>query len=110
MIPCVRVIQNKKNRTLNLDEENYLTTMLHRIRIRAGKYKSKKIPIADYESLYSANEQDELIDFSEYYQEIRSLAYIIVFISLDIVCIFGKLGQLMSNQAKYHTHALKNHL
>jgi hypothetical protein len=54
-----RVTRNRKNRALYLDQEQYLTTVLDRFGIRAEKHKSKKIPIADYESLCLANEKDK---------------------------------------------------
>jgi hypothetical protein len=47
----IRVIQDKMNCAVYLDEEQYLITMLDRFKIRTEKYKSKKIPTANYELL-----------------------------------------------------------
>jgi hypothetical protein len=47
-----RVTRDRRSRTLYLDQEKYLTTVLKRFVIIAEKHKSKKIPIADYEFIY----------------------------------------------------------
>jgi hypothetical protein len=82
--------------------------VLDRFGITAEKHKSKKIPIADYESLCPANEKDEQINISEYQQGIGSLLYAMVFTRPDIAFVLGKLSQFMSDLAKHHGHALKN--
>jgi hypothetical protein len=61
-----RVTRDRKNRTLYIDQEQYLTTVLDRFGITAEKHKAKKIPTADYESLCPADDKDERINMSEY--------------------------------------------
>jgi hypothetical protein len=81
---------------------------MDRFSITAERHKLKKIPTTDYESLYSANEEDKRIKVSEYQQVIGSLLYIIVFTRPNIAFVLGKLSQFMSDLAKRHNHALKN--
>jgi hypothetical protein len=107
-ILSARVTFDRKNRTLYLDQEQYLTTILNRFGITVEKHKSKKIPTADYESLYTADEKDKRINISEYQQGIGSLLYAMIFIYPDIAFVLGKLSQFMSDPAKYHGYALKN--
>jgi hypothetical protein len=54
-----RVMHNRKNRTLYLDQEQYLMIMINRFGIIAEMHKSKKIPTAVDESLRPADEMDE---------------------------------------------------
>jgi hypothetical protein len=103
------VTQDRKNRALYLDQEQYLTTVLDRFGITAEKHKSKKIPTANYESLCPGNEKDERINVSEYQQRVGSLLYAMVFTRPDIAFfVLSKLGQFISDPTKYHGHALKN--
>jgi hypothetical protein len=53
------VICDRKNQTLYLDQEQYLTTVLNRFRIIVEKNQSKKILTADYELLRPADEKDK---------------------------------------------------
>jgi hypothetical protein len=103
-----RVTRDRKNRTLYLDQEQYLATVLNRFGITAEKHKSKKISTVDYELLRPADKKDERINVPEYQQGIGSLLYAMVFTRPNIVFVLGKLSQFMSNSAKHHGHALKN--
>jgi hypothetical protein len=61
-----RVTRDRKNRTLYLDQEQYLTTVLNRFGITPEKHTSKKIPTADYKSLRPPDKKNERINVSEY--------------------------------------------
>jgi hypothetical protein len=103
-----RITRDRKNRTLYIDQEQYLTTMLDRFGITAEKHKARKIPTAEYESLRPTNKMDERINISEYQQVIGSLLYAMVFTRPDISFVLGKLSQFMSDPANHYGHALKN--
>ena len=62
----VRVIRDRKSKTIYLDQEQYLITTLDKYGITKEKHKTKKIPVADYEHLRPAEENDERIDSNEY--------------------------------------------
>lgn len=68
-----RVTRDRKNKSLFIDQEQCLKTILDKTGITAEKKKPKKIPIADYKSLRPANGTDERINASEYQQVIGSL-------------------------------------
>jgi hypothetical protein len=87
-----RATRNRKNRTLYLDQEQYLPTVLNRFRITAEKHKLKKIPTADYESLRPTDEMDERINVPEYQQGIGSLLYAMIFTRPDIAFVLSKLS------------------
>jgi len=68
----VRITRDRENRTVYLDQEQYLNTTLDKYGITKEKHKAKKIPAADYEHLRPASETDERIDSTEYSQIIGS--------------------------------------
>jgi hypothetical protein len=68
----IRIIRDRKNRTLTMDQEEYLDAMLNKFEITHAQYHPKKIPVADYNCLRPANNDDELINVNEYQQAIRS--------------------------------------
>ena len=104
----VRVTRDRKNKTIYLDQEQYLSSVLDKFGISKGTYKAKKIPTADYTSLRPADSNDVRIDPSEYRQGIGSLMYGMVFTRPDIAFVLGRLAQYMSDPAEHHGHALKN--
>ncbi|KAI1001412.1 hypothetical protein K3495_g6791 [Podosphaera aphanis] len=103
----IKVTRNRANRTIFLDQEQYLRAMPERFGMTASKFKLKKILAADYEALRPANAEDRRIDTSEYQQEIGSLMSAMVLTRPDIAIVLGKLSQFMSDPAEHHGHALK---
>ena len=87
----IRVTRDRKLKTLYLDQEQYLSTVCDKFGITNGKYKAKKIPVTDYNSLRPVEEKDELINIIEYISGIRNLIYRIIFIRLDLVFILRRL-------------------
>jgi hypothetical protein len=102
-----RVTQDRKNRTLYLDQEQYLNSVLEKFGITKETAKTKRIPAADYESLRPANGTDKRINVTEYQQAIGSLMYAMIFTRPDIAFVLGKLSQFMSDPAEHHGYALK---
>jgi hypothetical protein len=62
----VRIIRDRKQRSITLDQEQYLDTMLTKFGISKAKYKEKKIPIADYKQIRPANDKDIMINVNEF--------------------------------------------
>ena len=67
-----RVTRDRKNRTIFLDQELYLNTVLERFGITHEKYKPKAVPIANYEAIRPPTEHDKAIDVTDYQQKIGS--------------------------------------
>jgi hypothetical protein len=102
-----RVTRDRKNRTLEIDQEQYLKSVLDKFGITKETSKPKKVPAIGYEHLRPATSDDERINVTEYQQAIGSLMYAMVFTRPDIAFILGKLSQFMSDPAKHHGYALK---
>ncbi|RFU24805.1 hypothetical protein B7463_g11533, partial [Scytalidium lignicola] len=107
-ILSTRVTHDKKNRSIEIDQEQYLTIVLNRFGITARKHKTKKIPTADYESLQPATDDDTHINVKEYQQGIKSILFAMIFTRPDIAFVIGKLSQFISNPVEHHGHTLKN--
>jgi hypothetical protein len=108
-----RVTHDRKNRTLFIDQDQYLTIVLDRFGITAVKQKkqtSRKIPPTDYELLHPADDKDVPINMSEYQQGIRILHHAMLFTCPDIAFVLSKLSQYMSDPGRHRGHALKNRL
>jgi hypothetical protein len=103
-----RVTRDRKNRTIHLDQEQYLTTVLDRFGITQESHKKRSIPAPDYESLRMATPEDKRIDVTEYQQGIGCLMFAMVLTRPDIAFVLGKLAQFMSDPVEHHGHALKN--
>lgn len=104
----VRIIRDRKNRTLTMDQEEYLEAMLTKFGITHSQHNGKKIPIADHTQSRPTSEDDELIDVNEYQQQIGSTIHPMVYTRPDIAYGLGRLSQAMAKPAKHHGIALKN--
>jgi hypothetical protein len=103
-----RITRDRKNRTLDIDQEQYLKSVLDKFGITQETHKPKAIPAVGYENLRLANDSDERINVTEYQQAIGSVMYAMIFTRPDIAFTLGKLSQFMSDPAKHHGHALKS--
>jgi hypothetical protein len=103
-----RVIRDRRNRTLHLDQGQYLETALDRFGITNEAHKRKSVPVPDYESLRAATANDTRINVNEYQQTIGCFMLSMITNSPDIAFVMGKLSQYMSEQVKHHGHALMN--
>jgi hypothetical protein len=104
----MRVIRDGKNRTITLDQEEYLDAVLNKFGITHAQHTARKTPAVDYSQLRPATDKDELIDIHEYQQIIGSLMHAMVYTRPDIAFILGRLAQYMTKPAKHHGHAVKN--
>jgi hypothetical protein len=103
-----RITCDRKNWTLDINQEQYLKSVLDKFGITQETHKPKAIPAVGYENLRLADDSDEQINVTEYQQAIGSVMYAMIFTRPDIAFILGKLSQFMSDPAKHHGHALKS--
>ncbi|CCE29432.1 uncharacterized protein CPUR_03125 [Claviceps purpurea 20.1] len=103
-----RVTRDRKTRTLEIDQEQYLTSVLDQFGITKEAFKPKRTPGTGYENLRPATDKDERINVTEYQQGIGKIMYAMIFTRPDIAFVLGKLSQFMSDPAKHHGHALKS--
>ena len=61
-----RVTRDRKNRTLKIDQEQYLKSVLDKFGITYKAYKAKRVPLVGYENLRPTTDKDERIDVTEY--------------------------------------------
>ncbi|CCE32516.1 uncharacterized protein CPUR_06376 [Claviceps purpurea 20.1] len=102
------VVRDRKTRTLEIDQEQYLKSVLDKFGITQETHKPKTVPATGYENLRPANDNDERINVNEYQQAIGSVMYAMIFTRPDIAFVVGKLSQFMSDPAKHHGQALKS--
>jgi hypothetical protein len=103
----VRITRDRSNRTIYLDQEQYLNDVLTKYGFPHGKHKGKSIPVADYSSLRPATDADERIDVTQYQQVVGSLMYAIVLTRPDIAFALGCLARYISDPAIHYRHALR---
>ena len=58
--------RDRKSKTLYLDQEYYINTILEQFRYIYRKYKPKVVPLASYEAIRLLKELDKYIDITEY--------------------------------------------
>jgi hypothetical protein len=103
----VRIIPDRKERSITLDQKQYLDAMLTKFGVPNGKYKDKKIPLADYNQIRPANDKDIMINVNEFQQWCGSFIYPMTITRPDICFSMGRLAQYMSKPAEHHGHAAK---
>lgn len=103
-----RVTRDRQSRSLEIDQEQYLRSVLDKFGITQETFKPKRTPATGYENLRPATDKDERINVTEYQQVIGSLMYAMIFTRPDIAFILGKLSQFMSDPAIHHGHAIKS--
>ncbi|CZS92418.1 related to TY4B TY4B protein [Rhynchosporium agropyri] len=102
-----RVTRDRESKSLEIDQEQYLQSVLDKFGITHETFKPRQTPANGYENLRPANDNDERINVTEYQQAIGSLMYAMIFTRPDIAFILGKLSQFMSDPAIHHGHGLK---
>jgi hypothetical protein len=93
-----------------MDQEEHLQVdaMLNKFGITHWQYYPKKIPVADYNCLRPAIDNDELININEYPQAIGSTIHPLVYTRPDIAVALGRLSQYTAKPPKHHGIALNN--
>jgi hypothetical protein len=98
----MRVTRDRKNRTLYLDQEEYLRTVLTREGYEKTQRKPRATPCSDHTMLRPATDTDERVERTPYQRTIGSLMYAMVLTRPDICTVLGKLAQFMSDPAVIH--------
>ena len=62
----MRVTRDRKNRTLYLDQEEYIDRVLNQYGFTHEKHQSVRIPVSDYNNLRPIKEGNKLINVHEY--------------------------------------------
>lgn len=103
----VRIIRNKKDRTLFIDQEQYLEKILCKFGFPKPTHKAQRIPTDGYDSLRLSKESNVRVDAKEYATIIRSIMFAMVYTRLDIDFALVRLSQFMKDPAEHHMAALK---
>ena len=105
----VRVTRNRANKTVELDQEQYLDKILSKFGFKQAKPQRKEIstPIDGYCDLHPANDKDKRIDATWYREVIGSLMYAMVYTRPDIAFALGRLSQYNQDPAEHHERALR---
>jgi len=103
----IRVTRNRKERTLYIDQEQYLETVLNRFGFPQEKHRAKSVPATGYDKLGPALPTDKRIEATPYQQGIGSIMYAMVHTRPDIAFVLGKMAQALSDPAEHHGQALK---
>lgn len=103
----MRVMRNRQNHTIFVDQEQYLKSVLDWFGVTTARRRDKKIPSADYQSLRPASIEDKRINGTEYQQGIGSLMFAMALTRPDSAFIIGRLLQSTSDPAEDHGHASK---
>jgi hypothetical protein len=103
----VRITRDRVNRTLTMDQAQYMEEVCTRYGVTNSKENPIPIPINGWDSLRPANDEDERTDRREYQQIIGSLLYAMLHTRPDLAIALGKLSQYLSDPAKFHATALK---
>ena len=61
-----RVTRDRKNRTLKIDQEQYLKSVLDKFRITYETHKLKAVPSVGYKNLRPASDSNERINMTKY--------------------------------------------
>ena len=103
----VRVARDRKNKSIYLDQQEYLETVLKECGFATPSVKSKCHPSADYAEYSPTTDDDIRIDTTKYQSVIGKLMYAMILTRPDIAFALGKLSQHMSGPCERHGRALK---
>jgi hypothetical protein len=103
----VRVVRDRANRTIYLDQQQYLRSILDKFGFHEPPHTSKCHPSANYEDYSPSTDDDTRIDPSQYQQIVGSLMFAMILTRPDIAFSLGKLSQHMSDPCERHGKALK---
>jgi hypothetical protein len=103
----MRITRDRKNRTLYLDQEQYLDKTLTKFGISKPKHKPVSTPMDGIDNLRPATDDDERVDSTEYSSIVGSLMFAMVYTRPDIAFALGRLSQYMRDPAKRRMRALR---
>jgi hypothetical protein len=107
----MRVTRNRPQRELFIDQEQYLTKVLHRLGLpteSSSTGKPRPTPVSGkYEKLETAKDNEERGDKTKYQQDIGSIMYAMVYSRPDIAFHIGQLSQQLRDPTTRHESAVK---
>ena len=103
----IRITRDRVNRTLTMDQAQYMEEVCTRYGVTHSRIKPISIPINGWDSLRPATDEDERTDRREYQQIVGSLLYGMLHTRPDLAIALGKLSQYLSDSAMFHARALK---
>ena len=109
-ILSIRITRDRLNKTIYLDQEQYLQLVMKRFGFQLLKQYSHRyvpLPPSNYDSIRPAQPSDSRADKTLYQQGIGSLMYAMIHTRPDIAFALGKLSQHMSDPADFHWKAFK---
>ena len=103
----IRVTRDRKNRILELDQEQYLDKVLTKFGFKNAKGHIVTTPMDSYSDIQPATDKDERIDTTWYREVIGSLMYAMIYTRPDIAFALGRLSQFLQDPAKQHERGVK---
>lgn len=103
----IRVTRDRKNRTMDLDQELSMEHICARFGIPEATHRKKMIPLDGYEALQPATEDDERVDRTDYQQAVGSIMRGMLMTRPDISFAVGRLSQYLQDPAVHHALAVK---
>lgn len=88
----IRITRDRKNRTVYLDQEQYLESVLTRFGIPKAAHKRRSVLVQDWNDLRPTSPEDDRVNVTLYQQIIGSLMYAMVHTRPDIAFALGKLS------------------
>ncbi len=103
----MRITRNRKERTLFIDQAQYIEEVLSKCGVIKSKHKPVSIPISGYEHIRPATDKDKRADKQEYQQRVGALMWAAIHTRPDIAWALGALSRFLSDSAEHHAQALK---
>ena len=103
----IKIIRDRKRRTIRLNQTHYLSEMLNELHINIDKHESTKISMNDYDSFKSTKSNDERINSKKYQHKIEKLMYVVIHTRSNIVFALKRLNQYFNDFAIHHDKTIK---
>lgn len=104
----LRVTRDRKQKTIHLDQEQYIENACRRFGFDEATKSKKPIPLRGYDALRPSTDEDIRVDRVEYQQGIGSVMWAMIMTRPDIAFAVGRLAQYMKDPSEHHASALKN--
>ncbi|KAI1001928.1 hypothetical protein K3495_g6279 [Podosphaera aphanis] len=103
----MRITRERSNRTLYLDQKQYLETILDRFGINEPRRRGRFVLLKGYDLIQPSTSGDVRVNASEYQQIIGSMTHAMVYTRPDICYSTGKFSQFMSYPVEHHAYGAK---
>jgi hypothetical protein len=103
----VRVIRNRQEGTLKIDQTHYVKDVLTKLCMNKDKAHPVFTPISSYEALRKAGPGDTRASREEYQRKIGHWMYLGILTRPDLAFVLGRLSQYLADPADFHMSSLK---